>query len=214
MSEVFVRRATGISALVLTLTVFAVVPLYFVHDGAPPAANVLTRNFVTLLSCAAMLFFVSGFAHVLRRAGAEGEWLASLFQASGMLYVGLALVAASLEVGVVFGAPDGMRDPTIHGPLAEGNMLIQGPVKRLVTAIMLIAAGLGVLRTRVAPRWIGYAAFGFAAFNLCFLPSMFHGTDPTRFYSTIGWGNTAFCGSLFTWWIAAAGILVWRRSGQ
>lgn len=214
MSEVFVRRATGISALVLAATVIAVVPLYFVHDGAPPVANVLLRNFITLLSCAALLVFVTGFAHVLGRAGADGHWLASLFKASGVLYVGLALVAVSLEAGVVFGAPDGSLDPTIDGPLAEGNMLIQGPVKRLVTAVMLIAAGLGVMRARIGPRWMGYAALAFAAFNLYFLPSMFHGTDPTRFYSTIGWGNSAFCGSLFTWWIVAAGVVVWRRSGQ
>ena len=80
-------------------------------------------------------------------------------------------------------------------------MLIQGPVKRLVTALMLVAAGAAILKSRITHAAIAYLGFAIAAFNLFFLPSMFYGTDPTQFYSTIGWGNSAFAGSMVIYWI-------------
>jgi hypothetical protein len=68
-----------------------------------------------------------------------------------MLFVAVTLVAISFEAGVVFGAPDGTVDPTTDGPLAHGNILIHGPIKRLLTAILLLAAGFAVVRARIVP---------------------------------------------------------------
>ena len=141
MDDAQVQRITGWSGVAIAVLAFATVPLYFIYDGPPPASNVFTRNLIGLISLAFMISFFAGFAHLLRRAGTRFEWLASVFQSAGMLFVAVALVAISLETGVVFGAPDGTLDPTTDGPLAEGNMLIHGSIKRLLTVVMLWAAG-------------------------------------------------------------------------
>jgi hypothetical protein len=213
MNDMQIRRVTGISGIVLMLLAMATIPLYFMYAGPPPAWNVFTRNLVGLVSLVFLLLFIEGFTHLLRRADDGSTWLASVFHSAGLLFLAVALVAVSLETGVVFGAPDGSLDPTIDGPLAEGNMLIQGSIKRLLSAILLVAAGVAVLRTRIVPRWIAHAGFVIAAFNLFFLPSMFFGTDAAQFYSAIGWGNSAFCASFLGYWILAVGIALLRRPG-
>ena len=211
MTVARIRLVTALSALVLTVLTLATIPLYFMYSGPPPAWNVFTRNLVGLLSLVFLLLFVEGFAYLLRRADEITAWYASLFHSAGLLFLAVALVAVSLEAGVVFGAPDGSLDPTIHGPLADGNILIQGSIKRLLSAILLVAAGFAILRTRIVPGAIAHAGFAVAAFNLFFLPSMFFGKDAARFYSAIGWGNSAFCASFLGWWILAVGIALLRR---
>lgn len=211
MNDASIRRLTAVSALLLTALTLATLPLYFMYSGPPPAGNVFTRSLVGLVSLVFLLLFVEGFTHLLRRADEASAWYASLFHSAGLLFLAVALVAVSLEAGVVFGAPDGSLDPTTHGPLADGNILIHGSIKRLLSAILLVAAGLAILRTRVVPRAIAHAGFAIAAFNLFFLPSMFFGKDPARFYSAIGWGNSAFCASFLGWWILAVGLALLRR---
>jgi hypothetical protein len=211
MDDAQIRRVTAVSGIVLIVLMLATVPLYFVYSGPPPAANVFTRTLIGLISFIFLLLFIEGFSDVLRRADQAAAWLAGVFRSAGLLFLAVALIALSLEAGVVFGAPDGTLDPTIDGPLAEGNILIQGSIKRLLTAIMLVAAGMAVLRTRIVPRWIAHAGFLIAAFNLFFLPSMFFGKDATQFYSAIGWGNSAFCASFLGYWILAVGVCLLRR---
>jgi hypothetical protein len=206
-----VRRVTGISGLLIALCVAAVIPLYFVYSGPPPASNVLTRDLINIVTCGLLLIFMTGFSHLLRRADAELEWLSSLALSAGLLILGLTLVATSLEAGVVFGTPDGTVDPTIDGPLAHGNILIHGSVKRLLHAVYLFAVGYAVLRTQFLPRWLGWAAYAIAAFNLFFLPSLYFGIDPSHFYSALGWGNSAFAGSFIVYWILAVSIVLLRR---
>ena len=76
---------------------------------------------------------------------------------------------------------------------------------------MLLAAGFAVIRTQIAPRWLGYAAYVIALFNLVFVPSMYFGKDAAVFYSAIGWGNSASCASFLAYWILAIGIVLLRR---
>jgi hypothetical protein len=211
MTDAQIRRITGLSGVALAISGMATLPLYFMYAGPPPAWNVFTRELIALFSFTSLILFVTGFSCLIRRSGAAYEWVASVFHGAGLLFVGIALVAVSLEAGVVFGAPDGTLDPTIDGPLAEGNILMQGSIKRLLTAIMLVAGGFAVLRTALVPRWMGYAAYVIAAFNLFFVPSMYFGKDATRFYSAIGWGNSAFCASFLAYWILAVGIVLLRR---
>jgi hypothetical protein len=211
MDDAQVRRVTGLSGIALTLMTVVAIPLYFMYEGPPPAWNVFTRDLVGLISCALLIVFFGGFSLLLRRCGPAHEWAASIFQSAGMLFVAVGLVALSLEAGVVFGAPDGSLDPTTDGPLAHGNILIHGPVKRLLTAILLLAAGFAVIRTRIVPVWIGRAAYAIAVFNLVFVPSIYFGKDATQFYSALGWGNTAFCASFLAYWILAVGIALLRR---
>jgi hypothetical protein len=181
-------------------------PLYFMYSGAPPTWNVLTRNLLNLLVVGAIIVFLAGLRAVIRQADAAYEWLASLVFGAGMVYAAINLVKISLETGVVLGAPDGTLDPTTDGPLAHANILLHGSADRLVTALLLTAAGSGILRTRALPRWAGSSAYVLAVVNLAFVPSLYFGTDAAAFYSALGWGNTALTSGLLLYWVAAVGI--------
>ncbi len=211
MTDNGARRAMGWSGVFFGVGTFAAVPLYFVHSGPPPASNVLTRNLITLIMIPLLLIFFSSLSHLIRRARAENEWIASFLYGAVLLYLGIVLIAAAMETGVVFLTPDGSVDPTTDGPLAAANVLMHGSIKRLLIAMMLLPAGYAVLRTRILPRWVGWSAYLVAFCNLAFVPSLYFGTDVTQFYSAHGWGNAALAGSLIGWWVLAVGIAALRR---
>jgi hypothetical protein len=211
MSHAQVRHITGLSGVAVGVLSTIVVPLYFMYSGPPPAWNVFTRDLVGLLTCAFLIVFFAGFSHLLRSAGAAYEWIASLVYGTGLLFVGVTLVAISLEAGVVFGSPNGTVDPTIDGPLAEGNILIHGSIKRLLTAVFLVPSAYALLRTRMVARWIGRAAYVIAAIDMVFVPSIYFGKDAAQFYSAIGWGNSALVAALFGYWILAVGVTLIRK---
>lgn len=207
-----VRRLTGLSGVIIGVGSIMLVPLYFAYQGAPPSSNVLTRNLISIIVCTLMVVFLAGLAYLIRKLDPAYEWIASLVYGAGMTFVAVLMVGISLEVGAIFGGPEGTIDPTIHGPLAQGTMLIHGSIGRALTVIILTAAGYAVLGTRVLPRWLGRAALIVAFINLLFIPSLFFGTDATQFYSAIGWGNSALTASLIGYWMLAAGIVLLGRS--
>ena len=211
MNHAQVRRITGLSGVAVGVVRTLAIPLYFMYSGPPPAWNVFTRDLVGLISCAFLIVFFAGFSHLIRSADAAYQWIASLVYGTGLLFVGVTLVAISLEAGVVFGAPDGTLDPTIDGPLAEATILIHGSIKRLLTAVFLVPSGYAVLRTRMLPRWVGRAAYVIAAIDLVFVPSIYFGKDAAQFYSAIGWGNSALVAALFGYWILAVGVTLLRK---
>lgn len=208
MNDVGVRRATGIFGVMVAAITLVELPLYFVYSGAPPASNVLTRILLNLFLLAFLMVFLAGFRHLIRRADPEYEWVGTLAFGAGLVYVAITLASDSLQAGAVLGATSGPIAPTITGPLAEGQFLMYGSIGRLMTAVFLVAAGFAVLRTEVLPRWTGWTAYAFALVNLAFVPSMYFGTDPARFYSAVGWGTTAIAASLMTYWVLAASIIL------
>ena len=50
---------------------------------------------------------------------------------------------------------------------------MHGSVIRMVTALLLSAAGYAILRTGALPRWAGRIAYLLALVNLAFVPSMY-----------------------------------------
>ncbi|MGW6866341.1 hypothetical protein [Streptomyces sp. NPDC054901] len=212
MNEKHVRQFMGISGIAAGALAAVAVPLYFVHSGPPPAANVLTRILLNLLTCAALLAFLTGLRHLIRAAGPAHDWPAALVHGAGVAYVTVTLVAASLEAGIVLERSDGGLDPTVDGPLAHANMLLHGSAARLLTAVLLAAAAYAILRTEVLPRWTGYTAHAVAAVNLAFVPSLFFGTDAADFYSAVGWGNTALTAALLVYWAFAVGVALLRHN--
>lgn len=211
MNNIQVQRITGISGVMVGVMAILVIPLYFMYSGPPPAWNVFTRDLLNLIGCAFLIIFIAGFSHFIRHADVAYEWIASLVYAAGLLFAAVSLVAISFEAGVVFGSPDGTLDPTIHGPLAEGNILIHGSIKRMLTVVFLVPAGYAGLQGGILPRSIGWTAYAIALVNLMFVPSIFFGKDPTQFYSALGWGNSAFAASFFGFWIMAVGIILLRQ---
>jgi hypothetical protein len=211
MSNDDVRKVTGWSGVLVGICTLGSVPLYFVYGGPPPVSNVLTRNLIGIITIALMLAFFSGLQHVMRRARAEAEWPASLMYGAALLFMAIAMVAAAMETGAVFLTPDGTVDPTTDGPLAAASVLMHGSIKRLLTGVMLLAAGIAIFRTHVLPRWTGWSAYFVALCNFAFVPSLYFGTDVTKFYSAHGWGNSALAGSLIGYWVFATGIAALRR---
>src|SRR5688500_2926380 len=124
MTDTDVRRITGWSGILVGIGTLSSVPLYFVHSGPPPASNVLTRALISLFVLALMLLFFSSLSHLIRRARAETEWLASLMYGAALLFLAIAFVATAMETGVVYFTPDGSVDPTTDGPLAAVNVLL------------------------------------------------------------------------------------------
>jgi hypothetical protein len=204
------RRVTAGAGMASGALTLAVVPLYFVYSGPPPVANVLTRNLLNVLTCAAVLVFLVGIRHLVARADRDLDPVAGVFLAAGLLHVAGTLVATSLEAGAVLQNPQGTVDPTVDGPLAHAAMLLHGSIGRLLTAVALAAIGYAVARTRVMPAAIATAAYAVAAVNLVFVPSLFFGTDAAQFYSAVGWGNTAMTAALFPIWSLAAGATLLR----
>jgi hypothetical protein len=211
MTDTVVRRLTGFAGILTAVLGAVLVPLYFTYSGPPPAWNVLTRNMINLIAAVAVLVFLLGLAHLVRRAGARYDFLASLISGAGLLYVAVTLVAISLETGVVLEITNGTVDPTVDGPVAHANMLLHGSIARLLTAVTLFAAGAAVVRSGLLPRWIGRAAYAVAAINLAFVPAMFFGDEAAHFYSAVGWGTAATAATLLLYWAMAAGIAILRR---
>jgi hypothetical protein len=215
MEDLAIRRLTAAAGLLAGVTALVSIPLYFTYHGAPPAWNVLTRDLLALFTCCGMLVFMAGFSHLTRRLSPAAEFGSLLASGAGFIFIGVVFVSISLEAGVVFGAPDGSLDPTIDGPLAHANMLAHGPIKRLLTAIYLVAAGHAGVCAGLLPAWLRQAAHVFALINLAFVPSLYFGTDPTKFYSVHSWANAAVTGSLIVYWLIAASIvLLLPRRGE
>lgn len=207
------QRLTGVSGLLVGTMALLVGPLYFIYSGVPPVWDVLTRNLLNLVICTSLIVFVTGLRHLIRQAGADCDWVASLLHSAGLAYATIVLVGISLETGAVLGAPNGTIDPTTDGPLAYGNILIHGSIGRALTALYLATAGYALLRTKALPSWVGRTAYAIAAVNLAFVPSLYFGKDPAQFYSALGWGNTALTASLVGYWTMAAGIAMLKRPG-
>lgn len=214
MNDANIRKLTGMSGVIAMLMVVISIPLYFIYSGPPPALNVLTRDLINLISMAFILVFMSGLSYLIRKADSHYEWLASFAFSTGLLIIAITLVAISLETGVVFGTPDGSVDPTTDGPLAHGNILIHGSIKRMLSALYLGVVGYAAIRSHLLPRGLGWAAWLIALINICFIPSLYFGTDPSHFYSAHGWGNSALTGSLIIYWIFAASIVLLKKPAR
>jgi DNA-binding NarL/FixJ family response regulator len=211
MTDTTARRLTGFAGILAAILGIVLVPLYFTYSGPPPAWNVLTRNLINMIAAVAILVFLLGLAHLVRRAGARYDWFASVISGAGVLYAAITLVAISLETGVVLQTTDGTVDPTVDGPVAHANMLLHGSIARLLTAVTLFAAGAAIVRSGILPRWIGRAAYVVAVINLAFVPAMFFGDDAAHFYSAVGWGTAATAATLVLYWALAAGIAALRH---
>ncbi|CAO5162533.1 conserved membrane hypothetical protein [Frankia sp. AiPs1] len=202
------RTLTGTCALLVCALSLVMVPLYFVYSGPPPASNVLLRVLITVVVLTFFLVFTTGLRRVLgRSAGLAGEIACT----SGLGYAVMTLVAASLEAGVALEYPDGSKDPTIDGPLANGMALLHGPIARLLFATFLIGLAVAVHRTHSLPRRVRNGSVLLAMVNLAFVPSLFFGMDPANFYAANGWGSTASIGVVNMLWTGAIGAAILRR---
>lgn len=188
-------------------------PLYFLpaYAGTVPTWNVLTRNLIGVIAVIFLLLFLAGLRQLVRRASPEDEWIAGLAFSAGLLLTAITMVAKSLESGSSLASAVPI-DPTTQGPLAPGEFLLYGGFARLVTALLLAAAGFALLRTGILPRWTGWTAYVIALLNLAFVPAMYFGKDAAEFYTAQGWGTTAFIASFMVYWVLAVSIVLLKNA--
>lgn len=162
-------------------------------SGAAVLAHYRDGHGAKLLSCflgapvaAALLLFTSYLRTALPRESGIGR---KLLQYGAVLYASGLLIGAFLQLGLVFSTDHGQKAvaETLN-VLANDSWL--PPVAGV--AVMLIGAGLAVLRSAVLPRWMGWVALVVGVVSLL---------GPGGF---LGF----FLGPI---WIAAAGVLLYQR---
>lgn len=129
------------------------------EDAANRTPVVIGLN-LAAISSVAFLWFV---AVIRRRVGdREDRFFATVFLGSGILYVGMWLVAATL-LGAAAVSPDlfagaavDKASHTLMAGTAGGLLLVAGP---RVQAVFVLTTSTLILRTGVMPRWLAY--FGY-----------------------------------------------------
>ena len=207
MNVINLRRYTGIFGLLAAIISLIQLPLYFMYPGVPPQWNVLTRILVSIVGTSILVVFLCGFRLIIRNAGPDLEWAATIVLVSGIMWLTFSSVAQSMEAGtaIVSKLP---IDPTIDGALAPGQFLLFGSIGRAMTTLFLSSSGIAILRGRLMPSWFGRLALVLALVNVAFLPTMFFGSDAAQFYSAVGWGTTATIPALVVCWILVASIIL------
>ncbi|MFF2996519.1 hypothetical protein ACFVTC_18400 [Streptomyces sp. NPDC057950] len=208
MNETVVRRLTGLASIVTAAAFIVEVPLYFVYSGPPPDSNVLARLLIGILALAFLIVFVTAFRELVKQVNPAHEWIGTMAFATGLVYSTITLVSSGLEAGAVIAA-DHPIDPTVT---VSGTYVLYGAISRLMIALFLTAVGFAISRTKLLPPWTGRSAFVLAAVNLLFVPSLFFGNTPAHFYTANGWGTTALMGALFSYWMLALGISIYRSA--
>jgi hypothetical protein len=215
------QRGVTIATAVFGLLTFISMPItmvfYFVavdENDIPSVSNVLARTLVSVLSLLFVVIFFAGLARTLRNLTDGFNYLVSLMCTIVYIWAATALVAHSLEAGGVLNPSGDAVDATQDGVLAQGNYLLYGSIGRVLMTAFMTIAFVVTLKTKILPRWTAYLALGIAILNAAFIPSMFFGTNANRFYSAIGWGNSAVAASAFVWWVLAVSVVLLIRVGS
>lgn len=210
MTEATIRRYAGLFGLVASLLIIVQVPLYFMYE-TPPDWNILTRSLIGITGCTLFIVYFTGLRQLITKVNPAYEWLATVVQTAGVLWVAMVFVPQSMEVGAAISV-DHAIDTTKEGPFAAAQYLLQGAVSRLLMGLFLIALGIAVSRLRLLPSWVGRSAYVLAAINLAFVPAVYFGDNPADFYSAQGWGTTASMGALWSIWTLAVSISTLRTA--
>jgi hypothetical protein len=202
------RRAALLGGLA-TVFFVAEIPLYFIYSGPPPDGVILVRILLNLLGVAALIPFLAALGQLIHRLDAAIDWVTATMIVAGAIWLTLSLVAQSTECGTAI-VTVARIDPTTDGVLTPGQFLMQGAMSRVLCAVLLLAAGHALRRTRLLPGWVGLSAYAVALLNLAFVPAMFFGHVAAHFYSAQGWGTTATASGFVIAWFGALSLALWR----
>jgi hypothetical protein len=164
-----VGAVAGVAAVVLLLSLFAVVPVLpgpdaAIDDIAAKAATndtaLLLGSYLGALMAGALLVFGSALAAAMRRAeGSDGGWWLVTLAGIAATSVGIAgnVMAASFVRAVQHGVRGDALWVGYGGDHASGTLLA------LPLAVFLLGAGLGARATGLLPRWLAWEATATAA---------------------------------------------------
>jgi len=228
MNDRRIYRLAGICSLATIAVFFIEFPLYLVRGAFPSitessrlaefaarnATNIMTCLLLDLFILTLFMVFAAGLRHLIRRADAQLEWLATLFFGVALVYVTLTLIADLLQAATVVDALTVPANPIIIRAMMESMYLMYGSVALFLMAVMMAIAGFSTIAGNALPKWSGWAGYVSALACLAFVPSMFVGhPDPTAFYNPAGWGPLAFAaGFPLAAWMIVVGFLMIRKS--
>lgn len=219
MTERTIRRVAGWFGIAGFLVFLLALPLYFIGAGklAPlentvqfsaylssTRSNVLTRAALAdPLIMIGLVVFLVGFSQLIRRARREYKWIASLVLGAGLVVIVLELVGDGLEAGA---ALDTMvaADPSIVRGLMEASFPFYGSIGLVMSALLLGASGVAILRTSVLPQWTGWFGLAAAAANLAVAPSILGGNSLTGFYTAPGYAPSIGQAAMILWFLVAS----------
>jgi len=177
------------------------------------AGITLARVLVDTLLMAFLIVFLGGFRQLVTHVRPDLQWISDLAFGAGLVFVGVTLVGDSMEAGGALDTIGLTPEPIAIRGLTEGYMVMFGPMTCVLLALVSAASGYVILASRVLPVWTGRLAYVVTVLNLAAVPSIFGGTDASRFYSVGGWGVAVF--ATFPWlvWVVAVGIVCVRERG-
>ncbi|GAB3426628.1 hypothetical protein [Flindersiella endophytica] len=211
MSEATTRKRLGLFGLLASACIIVQVPLYFIYDAAPPDWNILTRSLIGIIGCTLYVVYFIGLRQLIRTIDPGSDWIASIVQMAGLLWVAMVFVPQSMEVGAAISVSRDI-DTTTEGPFAAAQYLMQGGISRLLMGLFLITFSVAVFRLKLLPKWVGHSAYILAAINLAFVPAVYFGDNAADFYSAQGWGTTASMGALWSLWTLAVSLSFLRSA--
>jgi len=214
-----VRRWAGAFGVAGFVVFLIALPLYFV--GAQPVARLedtvafsdsvrAARNTILLrttiadpLIFAGWVVFLAGFCNQVRRARPEYEWIAALVFGAGLIVITLELAGDAFQAGAAL-ETFAMGDPSADRGLWAASFVFYGAIGLITSALLLASAGYATLATGVLPKWTGWFACASAVANLAAAPSIFGGTDYTRFYSAPGYVTFIAQAAMALWFLVAS----------
>ncbi len=212
MEQVPDLRVPGVLAVAATTTSLAALPLYFLGAQPPEDGAVLTRVLLGSVGGTVLLVFFAAWGSVVRAVAPDLPWLAGAVVTAGAVWIALTFVHLAMEAGAVIAAPSPI-DPTVEGPYAPAQFLLQGSAGRLLSAVVVLGSALAVRRARLGPPWLAASGLAVAVVQVVFVPSLYLGADPSRVASAVGWGTTALAPGLAASWLLLLGLQL-LRSGR
>lgn len=171
-----------------------------------------TRILFDLGIYVALMLFGAGFRHLIRQARAECEWVGTLVFGAAAVWVGVTLVADSLEGAAALDAVSGSADPSVVRALVEGTILIyNGSIAFGITGLFLGAAGYATFSSGVLPRWTGWLAYAGAVLCAACIPAIYGGPLSFSGYNAGAVGPAIIANFPPLIWLLVVGVVMIKR---
>ena len=159
--------------------------------------------FVEMLAFLFFLFFLGSLWSNLRRAEGESGCLSATAFGAGVMSITIKVASAAPVLAARYRAGDGL-DPQLARTLQDINDASFG-LSFFPLAVLLAAFAIVAIRSNTLPRWLGWIA---AAFGLAFIVGGMAGTTDLQ----SEWAGLPMI--LFTFWVIAASVVLFRRAGE
>jgi len=218
-------RIAGSLGLIACLIAFAEFPLWFVGESMPKfwdatafsefvarhSTLYLTRTLMDLFIFSLLIVFFGGFRYLIVKTQPSCEWLGTTFFGTAAIYIALTLISDSFAGTIALHTINGKVDPTVVRTLNESTLLLFGSVTEVLVATMMVIAAILIFNTKAIPKWTGLLSLITAVVNLAFVPTMYFGTDFTKYYSAAGDGPAATAPFMFIIWILVTAICMMKK---